>query len=227
MVPLEPSFMEGPYVQVPLPLPDRSNSDAPIAFLDRDGVINRGKPGYVNGPEEVILLAGSAETIAALNQRGYLVCVVTNQSPIARGLWPPERLESIHKELQRQLTEAHPMANIHAFLTCPHRLEDSCMCRKPSPAMLFLGHGVLRDGMRYSTGWQPVNHAVLEHQVNWWGPKPTALHPQDLMVGDRSSDMGAGWAYGARLYRVPAALGLTSMNNGWMNNDDPGETFQP
>lgn len=219
--------MEGPYVQVPCPLPDRVNSETPIAFLDRDGVINRGKPGYVNGPDEVVLLSGSAETIAALNEHGYLVCVVTNQSPIARGLWPPEHLESIHKEVQRQLIEAHPKANIHAFLTCPHRLEDSCRCRKPSPAMLFLGHQILRENRIHPTGWQPANHAVADMEVNWWAPKPSAPHTLDLMVGDRGSDMGAGWAYGARLYRVPATLGLVSIGDGWMDKEDPGEMFEP
>ena len=33
----------------------------PIAFLDRDGVINVGRQGYVNRPSEVELLPGAAE----------------------------------------------------------------------------------------------------------------------------------------------------------------------
>ena len=52
----------------------------PIAFLDRDGVINKGKPGYVNGPEEVHLLDGAAKVIGDLNRAGYLVC---GHQPIA------------------------------------------------------------------------------------------------------------------------------------------------
>ena len=43
--------MMGPYVQVPHPPDGERDGDFPIAFLDRDGVINRGKPGYVNGPD--------------------------------------------------------------------------------------------------------------------------------------------------------------------------------
>ena len=35
------------------------------------------------------------------------------------------------------------------------------------------------------------------------------------MVGDRRSDMGAGWAYGARLFRVPADKGLIEIASRW------------
>lgn len=226
-MPLKPLNMEGPYVQVPYPLPARAGADTPIAFLDRDGVINRGKSGYVNGPAEVVLLPGAAASIGMLNEEGYLICVVTNQSPIARGLWPPANLGLIHEELQRQLKEEDPRAEIHAFLTCPHRFEDACNCRKPSPTMLFVGHQVLREGAFIETGWEPVNHAVVNPRVNWWAPKPQSPHPLDLMVGDRRSDMGAGWAFGARLYRVPAALGLSFISDRWVDESDLGDTFQP
>ena len=70
------------------------------AFLDRDGVINLGKSGYVNSPAEVILLEGAANVIADLRRRGYLICVVTNQSPIAQ--WGPE-VSKPSEEVQSQL----------------------------------------------------------------------------------------------------------------------------
>ena len=47
------------------------------------------------------------------------------------------------------------------------------------------------------------------------------------MVGDRRSDMGAGWAFGARLYRVPAALGLCFISDRWVDKSDLGDSFQP
>jgi hypothetical protein len=93
--------------------------------------------------------------------------------------------------------------------------------------MLFLGHQVLREGVTVQTGWEPVNHVVFEPQVNWWGPKPSSPHPLDLMVGDRRSDMGAGWGFGARLYRVPAAVGLSFIGNRWADKVDFGDSFQP
>ena len=61
--------MEGPYVQRTGPPREGVHDRMPIAFLDRDGVINKGKPGYVNGPEEVHLLDGAAKVIGDLNTR--------------------------------------------------------------------------------------------------------------------------------------------------------------
>ena len=103
-------------------------SDNPIAFLDRDGVINVGRKGYVNRASDVNLLPRAGESIAALRDAGFVICVVTNQSAISRGLWGAERLESIHKELQRLLIEEHEDGYVDLFVTCPHRYEDGCGC---------------------------------------------------------------------------------------------------
>ena len=219
--------MEGPYVQITGPPGKDERSQSPIAFLDRDGVINKGKPGYVNGPDEVQLLNGAAKVIGDLNRAGYLVCVVTNQSPLARGLWGPQTLQSIHEELQHQLRAEDPMASIDLFLTCPHRFEDRCPCRKPSPGMLFLGHRLLRERTVSEVNWQPSLQPIDHPEVDWWGASPVSPHPMDLMVGDRRSDMGAGWAFGARLFRVHAAVGLQAIGARWMNEADSGDEFQP
>ena len=207
--------MEGPYVQSPVSISSARIKDAPIAFLDRDGVLNRGKPGYVNAPEEVVVLPGAASVVGDLNRAGYLVCVVTNQSPIQRGLWGPENLALIHRELQVLLLEADSDACIHLFITCPHVHEERCACRKPSPGMLTLGHKLLRGKGTLERSWTARPHRIERPVVDWWGSKPSPPHPGDLMVGDRRSDMAAGWAYGARLHRVPADKGLIHIANRW------------
>ena len=219
--------MEGPYVQLAIPPQAGKGSRSPIAFLDRDGVINKGKPGYVNGPDEVVLLEGAATVIGDLNRAGYLVCVVTNQSPLSRGLWKADTLQAIHEELQRQLHELDPMADINVFLTCPHRFEDHCSCRKPSPGMLFLGHQILRETEAFKAHFQPEVHPIPRPEVDWWGKAPVGYHPLDIMVGDRRSDMGAGWAFGARLYRVHADVGLQAIGTRWMDEEDRGDAFRP
>lgn len=219
--------MDGPYVQFPVLLNNGQHRDMPIAFLDRDGVLNRGKPGYVNTAEEVELLPGAGVVVGELNRSGFLVCVVTNQSPIQRGLWGPENLVPIHREVQRLLLEEDPDARIHLFITCPHRHDERCACRKPSPGMLLLGHRILRCVERYEGDWSPRPHALEQPVVDWWGEKPHPPHSLDIMVGDRRSDMGAGWAYGARLFRVPADKGLIHVEQAWKQTSARGEAFGP
>ena len=219
--------MDGPFVQTAPLMPLEKRKHAPVAFLDRDGVLNLGKAGYVNRPEEVVVLDGAAKAIGDLREDGYLICVVTNQSPMARGLWGPDRLQLLHETLQERLFEDDPRAHVDAFLTCPHRHEDRCNCRKPSPAMLFAGHEVLRQREGLIPSFAPFSFAVEPPNVNWWGEKPSAPHPLDLMVGDRTSDMGAGWAYGARLFRVSRTIGLAQVQTRLSKADDSGDGFQP
>jgi len=56
-------------------------------LLDRDGVINQDSHDYIKSPEEWQPLVGSLEAIALLNQHGYQVAVITNQSGLARGVY--------------------------------------------------------------------------------------------------------------------------------------------
>ena len=46
------------------------------------------------------------------------------------------------------------------------------------------------------------------------------------MVGDRKSDMGAGWAVGARLFQVNENLGIASVIDRIISND-LGDDFNP
>ena len=201
-------------------------SSQPIAFVDRDGVLNHGREGYVNNPEQLMLLPGVEESVAKLNQAGFAVCVVTNQSPLMRGLWGFERLESIHEHLQSVLLEGHSEAVLDAVITCPHRRRDMCSCRKPQPGMLHLGNQLLRyDGP--SASMTNGLHETGTNDVDWWSPKPVPPNALDTMVGDRHSDMGAGWAYGARLFRVNPHLGLASVVDRIVDLTQPGDEFQP
>ena len=120
-------------------------ANGPIAFLDRDGVLNYGREGYVNNPSQMNIIPGSGHAIAQLRESGFTICVVTNQSPIMRGLWDVDQLHTIHEELRKQLLNENKDAVIDMILTCPHRNRDRCGCRKPWPGMLRTGHELLRD----------------------------------------------------------------------------------
>ena len=112
------------------PIVDGSGSaSGPIAFIDRDGVLNYGRNGYVNRPDELTIIPGSGKAIARWRAKGYAICVVTNQSPIMRQLWTVERLHTIHDELRKQLLKEDEKAIIDVIMTCPHRTRDRCGCR--------------------------------------------------------------------------------------------------
>jgi len=103
-------------------------------FLDRDGTIVD-DPGFLHEPEKVKLLPGAAEAIRRLNDAGYHVIVVSNQSGIARGLYSVRDYEMVQERLGALLT-AHG-ARIDAAYFCPHHPQfpgpggASCECRKP------------------------------------------------------------------------------------------------
>jgi D-glycero-D-manno-heptose 1,7-bisphosphate phosphatase len=99
-------------------------------FLDRDGVLNRKAPPaqYITRPEELVILPGIEEAVAALNRAGRKVIVVTNQRGIALGLYSHDDLNRIHDKLRAQLA-AHG-GHLDAIYVCPHEA-GQCNCRKP------------------------------------------------------------------------------------------------
>lgn len=198
------------------PIIDGSGSaKGPIAFIDRDGVLNYGRNGYVNHPHELNIIPGSGKAIARLRSKGYTICVVTNQSPIMRKLWSVDRLHAIHSALREQLLEEHPDALIDVIITCPHRNRDRCGCRKPWPGMLVKGNNLLR------------NERKTNGTIHWAGVKPKPWHQLDAMIGDRKSDMGAGWAVGARTFEVSDQLGLPEVIERVLDDNDKGDDYDP
>lgn len=107
---------------------------AKAVFLDRDDTISRDVP-YCSRPEDLELLPMAAQAIRLLNENGFTVVVVTNQSGIARGYFTEETLGLIHQKMRRDL-EAQG-AFIDAIYYCPHHPDEGCECRKPSPTMVL------------------------------------------------------------------------------------------
>jgi histidinol-phosphate phosphatase family protein len=103
-------------------------------FLDRDGTIARDVP-YCSRPEDFELLPGAAEGIKLLNEHGFKVVLVTNQSGIARGYFTEEMLARIHDKMKKEL--ARHGGHIDAVYYCPHHPDDNCDCRKPKPKMVL------------------------------------------------------------------------------------------
>lgn len=154
----------------------------PAIFLDRDGVVIE-DAHHLASPDQVRLIPGSADAIAALNRAGWPVVVVTNQSGVARGLFTRDAVHAVHAHLSEQL--AGYGARIEAYYYCPHyptaeveayRVE--CACRKPKPGMLLRAAADL--GLDLDRSW---------------------------MVGDRASDLEAGAAAGTRTILVRTGYG--------------------
>tara|TARA_B100000459_G_scaffold58523_1_gene31729 strand:+ start:522 stop:1196 length:675 start_codon:yes stop_codon:yes gene_type:complete len=222
--------MRGPIVDfTPVDFPGGVKHNGAIAFLDRDGVLNLGKSTYVNSPEELEILSGAPQAVGDLRRLGFRTCIVTNQSPIMRGLWDENQLFLIHEKLRQLFLESDADAHFDMIITCPHRNRDNCSCRKPKPGMLQLGSKLLRSKtlQDFDTKQKIMNLDPTFEAVNWWKEKISPENELDLMIGDRNSDMGAGWAIGARLFRVPQFIGIKHVNNRIIDNNDKGDFFNP
>jgi D-glycero-D-manno-heptose 1,7-bisphosphate phosphatase len=102
-------------------------------FLDRDGTIGE-ELGYVNHIDRFQIFPYAAEAIRKLNQAEIPVIVVTNQSGIARNIFPESLVHKVHKKMVAELAAGG--AWIDAIYFCPHKSEDACECRKPNPGLL-------------------------------------------------------------------------------------------
>ena len=139
------------------------------AFLDRDGTIIRDTE-YLRDPDQVELLPGAAEAIKRLNDAGWPVIVVTNQSGIARGLLTEQDYERVRMRVDRLIAD-QAGARIDATYHCPHHPDFSgaCECRKP-------GVKLYRDAAK--------DHD-LDTKASWY-------------VGDRIRDVSPGDQFGGQ-----------------------------
>lgn len=136
------------------------------AFLDRDGVINIDR-GYVYKWSDFEFAPGAIEAMKTINQLGFEIIVVTNQSGIARGFYSEDDFLKLSDSMLNFLaSEGVQVAGIYY---CPHHVEGSikkfaiaCSCRKPMPGMLM--------------------KATDDHNINL---------SESILVGDKISDISA------------------------------------
>ncbi len=148
-------------------------------FLDRDGVINVDH-GYVSTWERFEFLPGVPDALRALQDAGYLLIVVSNQSGIGRGYYCEADVESLNQAIAQHLGSTVGVT-LSEFYHCPHHPTEAegefrrqCDCRKPAPGM--------------------IRQAVRDHGIDL---------KTSLLVGDKDSDIEAGRAAGvARLFKV-------------------------
>ena len=150
-------------------------------FIDRDGTINVEKE-YLYRAEEFEFIPGAAKAIRLLNEAGFLVIVVSNQSGVARGYYTEEDVHLLHRQIASQLEQAG--SRVDAWFYCPHHPAGRgsyalpCRCRKPQPGMLLEAAGRFDIDLESS-----------------------------IMIGDKLVDVEAGRAAGCRTLLVRTGYG--------------------
>jgi len=99
-------------------------------FLDRDGTINVDY-GYVGKVEKFELLPRVRDALKLLQEKGFLLFVISNQSGVNRGYYTQEDLQAVHDKMVAEFGKDGVVFS-EAFY-CLHRPDERCACRKPSP----------------------------------------------------------------------------------------------
>jgi histidinol-phosphate phosphatase family protein len=130
-------------------------------FLDYDETLVK-DTGYVKSPYTVQPLPGVIKALKMLQDAGYQLIIISNQSTIGRGISSVESVTAM-LEVFNKVCEAFHIEPLD-FFYCPHTPEDNCYCRKPEATMIL--------------------QALREN--------PRLDHRKCFMVGDRHSDLQAG-----------------------------------
>jgi len=158
-------------------------SGSRAAFLDRDGVINVDH-GYVSHWRDFEFLPGVESSLRQLQDLGYRLVVITNQSGIGRGYYTEADFSDLTQALKAHLAEQGVV--LDGVYHCPHHPIDAldgyriaCDCRKPKPGLIFSAADELGIDLA-----------------------------QSVLIGDKPSDIQAGIAAGVgRLFQIVGAGG--------------------
>jgi D-glycero-D-manno-heptose 1,7-bisphosphate phosphatase len=153
------------------------NATRRYVVLDRDGTLNV-EHNYLSDPAQLELLPGVIDGLRILQNHNFGLVVVSNQSGIGRGIVDRDAVERTNARLKELLYGQGIV--LGGMYYCPHRPDEFCACRKPSPAMLYQA---ARD---------------------------LAFDPADcFVIGDKSSDVEMGHRAGAKTIVVLTGYGRT------------------
>ena len=186
------------------PLPYMGEWQGKIAYLDRDGVIIRGFENYVNNPSEVHVLKDAAKSIGDLRRNGFRICIVTNQSPIGRGIWTRDNLALIHDKMREEILTSGDDAILDLTLHSPYAPWHNSWARKPNPGMLEAGRQIIEAAL--------AGNVLKEGDIKYgddWKDRPS--ESKSVMVGDRNVDIMAAAAHGVRSFRCDPEIGISEV----------------
>ena len=112
-----------------------------VIFLDRDGTLNLDN-GYTYKIEDYKILPGVKKGLKKLQDFGFKLMILTNQSGVARGMYSEEDLKKFMAHMIEDLKKSE--IEILNFYYCPHYKEKGkgeykidCDCRKPKSGLVL------------------------------------------------------------------------------------------
>ena len=103
-------------------------------FLDRDGTLVVEK-NYLSDPGQVEIFPDAPEAMKRLQNAGFKLFIVTNQSGIGRGYYTLEAMHRVNARLLKEL--ARHDIRFEKIYFAPEAPEEPSRGRKPSPQFLF------------------------------------------------------------------------------------------
>jgi len=106
----------------------------PAVFLDRDGTLIAEK-NYLCRPEDVEIFPGAGGALKQLQDAGFKLFIVSNQSGVGRGYFTLAEVDRVNEHLCREL--AHDGVRFKKIYIAPEAPDRPSKGRKPSPQFLF------------------------------------------------------------------------------------------
>lgn len=121
-------------------------------FLDRDGTLIE-DAGFLSDSSQVSFFGFTFEALQKLQPR-FKLFIVSNQSGIAKGIVTREQVDEVNSFVLKEL--ALQGIQITRLYYCPHKNEDNCVCKKPSP--YFLEQAAAEFGIDLSQSFMIGDH---------------------------------------------------------------------
>ena len=149
----------------------QSRIKRPAAFLDRDGVLNL-DTGHVGKVGQFKWISGAIAAVRQLNDRGYLVFVVTNQAGVAKGYYGEDDVVHLHAHMDREMRNQG--AHVDDYRYCPFHPEGTV------------------DAYRSISDWRKPNAGMIRNIMENW---PISFS-SSFLIGDKDSDIQAAKSIG-------------------------------